>query len=182
MITYNDIYEAARKERYSDQLQFLPKNFVEEVASYLKEKKEIAAREDDGFSDVILKTKKQLENAITLFKELMVRRRKKILGLVLIAAETGISKHDFDNMLNFEKELFEALVGGVEVSSKKLEGMMNGGEIKKSNDMVVFKEDVGELVGLEGEKMGPFLRGEMANIPKEIAKILLEDEKIELAE
>ena len=32
-------------------------------------------------------------------------RRKKILNLVLIAAETGISKKDFDNMLDFEKEL-----------------------------------------------------------------------------
>jgi len=41
MITYNDIYEAARKERYSTQLQPIPKNFVEEVSSYLKEKKEI---------------------------------------------------------------------------------------------------------------------------------------------
>ena len=26
MITYNDIYEASRKERYSEQLQKLPKN------------------------------------------------------------------------------------------------------------------------------------------------------------
>jgi DNA replication initiation complex subunit (GINS family) len=182
MITYNDIYEAARKERYSDQLRALPKNFVDEVGNYLKDKKEVAAREDDGFSDVIMKTKKQLENAITLFKELMVRRRKKILGLVLIAAETGISKHDFDNMLNFEKELFESLAGCVDLSRKKLEEMMNGGETKKNNDMVVFKEDIGEVVGLDAEKIGPFIKGEMANIPKEIAKILLEDGKIELVE
>lgn len=39
MITYNDIYEAARKERYSEQLQPVPKNFLEEVTDYLKEKK-----------------------------------------------------------------------------------------------------------------------------------------------
>ena len=90
MITYNDIYEAARKERYSTPLQPISKNFVEEVANYLREKKEIASKQDDDFSDVIIKTKKQLENAMTLFKELMLRRRKKILNLVLIAAETGI--------------------------------------------------------------------------------------------
>ena len=66
----------------------------------MKEKKEIASKQDDDFSDVIIKTKKQLENAITLFKELMLRRRKKILNLILIAAETGISKQDFENMLN----------------------------------------------------------------------------------
>ena len=75
MITYNDIYEASRKERYSEQLQKIPKNFISEVSNYLKEKKEIAAIVDDVFADVIIKTKKQLENAVTLFKELMLRRR-----------------------------------------------------------------------------------------------------------
>ena len=110
MIAYNNIYEAARTERYSDQLQPIAKNFIVEVSRYLKEKKEIAMKDDDVFSDTILKTKKQLENAITLFRELMLRRRKKILNLVLIATETGISKQDFDNMLAFEKYLFEELM------------------------------------------------------------------------
>jgi len=53
----------------------------------------VASKEDDIFSEVIIKTKKQLENAVTLFKELMLRRRKKILDLILIAAETGIFKN-----------------------------------------------------------------------------------------
>ena len=105
MITYNDIYEAARKERYSEQLQQIPKNFVSEFSKYLKEKKEVASKEEEDFSDTAIKTKKQLENATTLFKELIIRRRKKILNLVLIAAETGISKQDFENMLAIEKEL-----------------------------------------------------------------------------
>src|SRR3989338_1616467 len=92
MITYNDIYEAARQERYSEQLQPLSKNFVAEVSKYLKEKKQFTLKESEEFSGVIDKTKKQFENAVTFFKELIVRRRKKILNLVLIAAETGISK------------------------------------------------------------------------------------------
>ena len=79
MITYNDVYEAARKERYSENLQKLSNNFIIDLANYLKEKKEIASKENDVFSEVIVKTKKQLENATTLFKELMLRRRKKIL-------------------------------------------------------------------------------------------------------
>ncbi len=182
MITYNDIYEAARKERYSEQLQALPKNFVEEVSSYLKDKKEIALRESDSFSDVIIKTKKQLENAITLFKELMIRRRKKILNLVLIASETGISKQDFENMLVFEKELFEHLAECVDSSDKKLDKALNGEEAKKENEFIMFKEDLGEFMGMDGEKIGPFKQGDMANVPKEIAKILVEDGKAELVE
>ncbi len=179
MITYNDVYEAARKERYSEQLQKLSKNFIIDLANYLKEKKEIASKEDDVFSDVIIKTKKQLENAITLFKELMLRRRKKILNLVLIATETGISKQDFENMLNFEKNLFEDLMKCVDTSDKKLNEILNGKEESKKNELVIFKENVEEFVGLDGEKMGPYNKGQIVNLSKEIAKILIDDGKVE---
>ncbi len=181
MITYNDIYEAARKERYSEQLQKLPKKFVEEVSSYLKEKKEMASKEEDVFSDVIIKTKKQLENAITLFKELMLRRRKKLLNLILIAAETGISKQDFDNMLSFEKELFDDLMKNMSASEKKLAEYLNGDKNRqKKYEMVMFKKDVEEFLGMDGEKMGAFEKGQIANLPFEIAKILIDDGKAEV--
>lgn len=182
MITYNDIYEAARKERYSDQLQSLPKNFIEDVAVYLKEKKDISSKENDVFSDVAIKTKKQLENAVTLFKELMIRRRKKILNLVLIATETGISKQDFENMMVFERELFDELIKCVDISDKKLDSALNGEEEKMKNEMVVFNENVSEFYGFDGVKIGPFERGQIANIPKEIAKILIDDDKAESVE
>lgn len=183
MITYNDIYEAARKERYSENLQGIPKNFIDEVAVYLREKKEIAAKEAGDFSDVIIKTKKQLENAITLFKELMVRRRKKILNLVLIAAETGISKQDFENMLAYEKDLFEEIMKCVETSDKKLDAKLNGYKAEdKKNELILFMEDIEEFVGLDGEKMGPYLKGQIANIPKEITKILIDSGKVEIVE
>jgi DNA replication initiation complex subunit (GINS family) len=180
MITYNDIYEAARKERYNEQLQPIAKNFVEEVASYLKEKKEVASKEDDLFSDVIIKTKKQLENAMTLFKELMRRRRGKILNLVHIAAETGISRQDFDNMLNFEKNLFEDLMKCIDSSDKKMGEILDSKkQERQKNELVVFIEDVSDFAGMEGEKMGPFQKGQMANIPSEIAQILISDGKCE---
>ena len=183
MITFNDLYEAERKERYSDQLQSLPKNFLADVADYFREKKELISKDNDAFSDMIMKTKKQLETAVTLFKGLMTHRRKKILNLVLIAAETGISKQDFDNMLSFEKTLFEELMKNVEISDKNLLELLNGKKEEKSkNDLLVFKKDVGEFLGLEGESIGPFAKGEIANIPKEIAKILVEDGNADVME
>ena len=181
MLTYNDIYEASRKERYSEQLQQLPKNFIQEVADYLKDKKEIASKEDDIFLDVILKTKKQLENAITLFKELMLRRRKKLLNLVLIAAEVGISKQDFENMLQMEKELFEEMMKCIDSSDKKLSNNLLGKKEQDSkNELVCFLDNVEEFVGLDGESVGPFEKGQIANLPKEIAKILVNDGKAEV--
>jgi len=183
MITYNDIYEASRKERYSEQLQKIPKNFISEVSNYLKEKKEIAAKEDDVFSDVIIKTKKQLENAVTLFKELMLRRRKKLLNLVLVAAEVGISKQDFENMLQIEKDLFEELMKCIDFSDKRLSSNLTGKkeEVAK-NELICFKENVEEFVGLDGEAVGPFEKGQIANLPKEIVKILIADGRAEAVE
>lgn len=181
MITYNDIYEAARQERYSDQLQPLSKNFIVEVSKYLKEKKQFTMKESEEFSGVIDKTKKQLENAITFFKELIVRRRKKILNLVLIAAETGISKRDFENMFDFEKELFEELMKCMDSSDKKLNKLLSGDKLEEAqnNEMVIFKEDVEGFVGLDAENMGPFEKGQIVNIPKQIAKILAKGGKVE---
>ena len=183
MITYNEIYEAAKKERYSEQLQPLPKNFILSVAEYLKEKKEMSSKEDDAFSDMITKTKKQFETAVVLFNELKRIRRKKILNLVLIASETGISKRDFENMLDFEKELFEELMKCIDASDKKFNGLFNGsknGSMK--NDMVVFKIDVEEFLGPDGEMMGGFKKGQIANLPHQIARILVDDNKAEKVE
>lgn len=184
MITYNDIYEAARKERYSEQLQPIPKNFIKEISDYLREKKEAAMKGNGDFSDGAVKMKKQLENAVTLFRELIIRRRKKILGLVLIASETGISKQDFENMLQIEKELFEEIMKCVEGSDKKLNELINGGIEEKTveNSLILFIDNVESFVGMNGEKMGPYDKGQIANIPKEIAKILVQSNKSEFIE
>ena len=181
MITYKDIYEAAKKERYSENLQPIPKNFVKEVSKYLKEKNEITSKEDDVFSDSLIKNKRQLENARTLFQELLRRRRKKIFSLVLIASDTGISKQDFENMLLVEKQLFEELVDCVEKSDKSLNQLINGEkeESIEKNSLVVFLEEVDEFVSASGQKFGPYSIGDFANIPKEVATILHEDSQVE---
>ena len=69
MITYNDLYETLRKERYSEQLQPLTKKFISGVSSYIVEKKKLASQGGDFFSDEVAKVKKQLENANSIFKE-----------------------------------------------------------------------------------------------------------------
>jgi len=182
MITYNDIYEALRKEKYAEQLQKIDRKFILEVAEYLKEKKELSQKEPDLFSDVIVKTKKQVENAISIFKELMLRRKKKILQLAFIAAETGISKSDFDSMMDFEKEMFDKIVKSMEHTDREIATCLNGKKEKCVNTLVNFKENVSEFLGLEGEMVGPFNKGELANLPEEIVKILVDAGKAEVIE
>lgn len=184
MLTYNDIYEALRKERYSEQLQQLGKNFVQEVTAYLKEKKTISEKSEDMFSEAISKTKKQFENAISMFKELMLRRKKKLLNLAFVAAETGISKRDYENMLNFEKETFDKIMKSMEEGDKNLIKLLNGQEQeeKKKNKLITFLQDTDEFLGLDGEKLGPFKKGDISNLPVEIANILIVDNKAESVE
>ena len=184
MITYNDIYEALRKERYSEQLQDLGKGFVKEVAAYLKEKKSISEKSGDIFSDAISKTKKQFENAISMFKELILRRKKKLLNLAFVAAETGISKRDYDNMLSFEKETFDDIMKNLESGDKKLTTMLNGQQEdeKPKNKLITFVQDIEEFLGLNGEKLGPFKKGDIVNLPEEVANILIVDNKVEAVE
>ncbi|MBT4135413.1 DNA replication complex GINS family protein [archaeon] len=182
MITYNELYEALRRERYSEQLQAIPKNFIKEVSAYLNDKKEIANKKNDDFSDTILKTKKQFENSIAIFKELMLRRKKKILDLAFVAAETGISKRDFENMLAIEKDCFDEIMKALEKEDKKISEMLKGTDNEEKlsgNKMVAFVEDTDEFLDLEGNKLGPFKKGDVANISEEIAEILFADKKCE---
>lgn len=181
MITYNDLYEALRKERYSDELQLLNKSLLKDVSEYFSEKKKFSDGDDDLFSDVVMKSKKKLENAMSIFKELLLRRRKKILNLAFVASETGISKKDFENLLEFEKKLFEEIVKSLERADDNLHGEMIGGE--KAEDkykLVRFLDRTDEFMDLNGEAVGPFEKGEIANLDREVAQILVVDKKIEL--
>jgi len=183
MITYNDLYETLRKERYSEQLQQLPKRFVVGVSNYILEKKKVSNQEGDIFSEEIGKIKKQIENSLSIFKELMALRKKKLLGLVFVASETGISKRDFENMLNFEKELFDNLMSSVEHSEKTLASEFSNevvGIEEEIMKLVLFLEEVEELVGADGKAIGPFKKDEIVNIPKQIADILVGGNKAEV--
>jgi DNA replication initiation complex subunit (GINS family) len=182
MITYNDIYESLRKEKYSEQLQPIAKNYVAEVAAYLKEKKSVSDKSEDMFSEAISKTKKQFENAVSMFNELMLRRKKKLLNLSFVAAETGLSKRDYENMLAVEKEIFDAIMKSMEIGDKKMMGLLNGQEAteEKKNKLISFLQDTEEFVGLDGDKLGPFKKGDIVNLQSEIADILIADNKAEV--
>ena len=55
--------------------------------------------------------------------------------------------------------------------------MWNGRQ--KKNKLITFLQDTDEFLGLDGEKLGPFKKGDIANLPIEIASILVVDNKAE---
>ena len=92
-----------------------------------------------------------------------------------------ISKQDFENMLGFEKELFENMMKCIDFTDKRVHEILNGKkQEEEKNEMIIFKTDVERFMDLEGGNLGPFEKGQIANIPKTIAKILVDDGKAEV--
>ncbi len=181
MLTFSDIYEAMRKEKYSENLQMLPKNFMIEASEYFEEKKKFLNKEDDLFSSMAIKNKKKLDNAISSFRDLLRIRKKKILNLAFVASQVGISKKDFENLMSYEKDLFEELVKSLERAEKNQTADMMGAQKNVMNHRLVrFLEDVPEFLDFNGESVGPFSKGEIANLETEIVNILEKDKRVEV--
>jgi DNA replication initiation complex subunit (GINS family) len=182
MLTFSDIYEAMRKEKYSENLQILPKAFLADASNYFAEKKKFLNNEDDLFSDVAIKGKKKLDNAHTSFRDLLRIRKKKILNLAFVASQVGISKKDFENLLGFEKDLFEELVKSLERAEKNQVSDMSGDGKEKAckHQLVRFLDDVVEFLNVEGDTVGPFTKGEVANLECDIVGVLEGDKKVEI--
>lgn len=174
MIGYNELYEVLRKEKYSEVLQPLPKSFLADFRDYIKENKDSFSQKTDLFSDSTGKSKKQFENSLSIFRELILKRKKKILNLVFVATETGIMKRDYENMLDLEREMFDKLVKIFEDGDRELSRVLaDRAEIKDKNKMILFKQNTERLIDHEGNPIGPFKTGDLANVDLGIADILV---------
>ena len=111
-----------------------------------------------------------------------MRRREKILDLLFIATETGVSKRDFENMLDFEKKMFDEMIKCIESTESQVNALLNvnNGKIEDKKQPVVFIEDMSEFIDLDGNLIGPFKKGDRVDLQREIAKILIEDRKADL--
>ena len=178
MLGYNELYEILRKEKYSDALQPLQKSFITEFKEYIKEQSEIPP-DTNLLSDSANKSKKQLENAFSIFRELMLKRKRKLLNLIFIAAETGIMKKDYENMLDIEKKSFDTMVKSFEDSDRELNKLLNDKTEKKQaeNKMLLFKQNIEEFINHEGKSAGPFKLGDLVNIESRVADILVSEGK-----
>ena len=181
MITYQEIYDLLRKEKYNEALQDIPKKFLKELSNYLSEKKALVEKNKEGglFDDTIKITRKQLENAQAVIKELISLREKKVLNLSFTAAQTGVSKRDTENLLDHEKELFEITIKQLEENEKNVLNILEEGQVKEEKDLknlfIRFKQETPSFLDSSGIELGPFKEGEVANLPKEIANILITD-------
>jgi DNA replication initiation complex subunit (GINS family) len=154
------------------------------------------------------KTLKQLENAKKLIKELYERREKKVLNLAMISSRTG-GILDKSAMLPEEQKLFETLsklleefrndilyrvIGGnmpelrEQIRSIGVAGVAADSQTPsqahstpgKDTVLVRFIHAVPKFIGKELEIYGPFESEDIANLPKQIADILVTKGRAEL--
>lgn len=181
MITYQDLYNALRLEKYSEPLQKLPKNFIKEIHEYVTEKRSIISREGKAFTDAVNKISRQLNNALTIVNELFTIRSKKILNLAMLASKTGITKQDMQNMLLHEKKLFNGVTKSINESVNYVSNAINNGHEEKKdlkkNVLIRFNQDVPEFMDSDGNTLGPFKSSDVANLQRDIANILINSKK-----
>ena len=192
-LTYEKLFDITRKEKNSEEIQKLDKNFFSNVIEYLNDKANILHKEKQGslFSKSEKElTAKQLENIKKLITELAMRREQKLMNLAIIKSRTNSSLVDTSTLLDEEKILFKNMVHQLdEYKQKVLFKILSGknpekpdslGEKKVSENSnliqkvnVEFVAEVPKFVGKELEIYGPYEKGQSTSLPFDVANILI---------
>ena len=205
-ITYETLFELLKREKDMTDLQKLDPNFFNDFVDYLNEKSKVLDKEDSLFSyDEKKKVEKQIDNAKRIIKEIYERREKKILYIALIKSRTKSDVMDTSTFLENEKKFFDEIVKVLDVfrkdiinniiDGKQASGTAAGKEEidkketdeKDDNDkseakntkLVRFLHVVPKFVGKELEEYGPFAEEDIANLPMEIADLLINKGRVE---
>ena len=208
-ITYETLFELLKREKDTADLQKLEPGFFDNFVEYLNEKKDMLNKEDTLFSyDEKKKVEKQIDNARRLIKEIYERREKKILNIALIKSRTKSHVIDTSALLDNEKKFLGDIekvlsayrenviynvMDGKQVSQikhqeketkeepndAKLDDAKDAEEETKSTKLVRFLYPVPKFVGTELEEYGPFAEEDIANLPAEIADLLIGKGKVE---
>ncbi|MBS3107371.1 DNA replication complex GINS family protein [Candidatus Woesearchaeota archaeon] len=199
-ITAQTLFDMLRQERNRDEIQIIAPNFVEDVKKYLNEKAEILKsqlqKESIFSSTEVQRTRRELENIQKVLKELYEKRESKITKMALFHSRTNLRKEP-EGLLKEEIAFYNSLINlFIDSKGEILHRMLNIEQEKplkkdepepkdlKSN--VNFQDDKVKLRFLEatpqfvGEDMqvyGPYESMNVAELPKEVAQLLINQKK-----
>ena len=203
-ITYETLFELLKREKDTADLQKLEPGFFDNFVEYLNEKKDMLNKDDTLFSyDEKKKVEKQIDNARRLIKEIYERREKKILNIALIKSRTKSHVLDTSSLLDNEKKflgeiesilnayrqniIYKVMEGNSisqikhqeKEAKEEIDAANNVEEETKTTKLVRFLYSVPKFVGTELEEYGPFAEEDIANLPSEIAELLIGKGKVE---
>lgn len=202
VITYETLFEILQREKERTDLQKLEPSFFSDTINYIKDKKKILeAKSDSPFaSEERKKTERQLENIYKILRELYERREKKIISIAIDKSRTRSNLIDTTALLKEEKVVLDALTALLDtyreailysvlnekmpfmqaVEEKKAkEDFATAFDLKKHTRLVRFTHHIPRFVGPELEEYGPFDSEDIANLPVEIADVIISKGKAE---
>jgi len=160
MITYETLRSIDQQERKSAMLAKLPDRFLQEVRAYLEKKEAISEKKEDQW---------ELQSAKQKFQTIMENRERKIVNLTLSFIRSGAVP---ENMMPEEQELFDGLVRSIRDFQGRREKAMSGERPQVKT--LAFLQDLPRFVGIDMGYYGPYKSGDMATVPEENAKLLVE--------
>ena len=192
-VTYESIFEILMREKTREELQKLNPDLFDNLVNYVSEKKKNADNQTTESLDEKERTSKQLRNISRMLTDLYERREKKITNMALISSRAGSDIVDTSPLLEDEKALFDAIIEKLDyyrnnillrvldAKPKPTEKKVEEPTIEKNQNtkVVRFLHEVPKFVGKELETYGPFGTEDMANLPSEIADILIKKGRAE---
>ena len=196
LITNEKLYEILRKEKTKSELQEIDPEFFNLVKSYIKEKRSITQAQKEKISVFskfdIENTKKQLETTKKLLTELFEKRQQKIIQLASICSRTNPENNDIGTNIPSEKLLFSKILEILtedrinnlliltdpDQISKKTKDINITSEEQK-NKLLRITNPIPRFVGLDQEIYGPYDEEEVANLPQDIARVLISNKRAE---
>ena len=194
IITYETLYELLRREKSRSEIQDLGNDFFNDVIKYVKDKRDILESQkskDNVFaSREIERTTKQLSSIYTILKELYEKRENKIINSALLNSRND-SNVDVSVLLPDEIKFYESLRNNLNLYRKGILSNLLEGKLPVLEEPKVIKSDfkdkmlirfinpVPKFVGSNGFSYGPFEEEDIANLPLDIANLLVEKERVE---
>lgn len=152
MLSYNHLYDLARRERSQHELQEISPSFFSETHMLFAE----------HANNLIL-----LANCKRLFRQLYEAREEKIVHLAIARCKTGSTTVDMTKLLAEEQVLFENLC-----ASLLNQRSVVFSEVPTTLKIRVLKS-VPQFVDSTMETYGPFTENETVQLPVSIAQVLI---------
>lgn len=189
VITFETLFELLRREKSREELQPLEPGFLADVSEYIKKKIEAIDSlkkriKNKTGNERLLKTElKRLElqkkNIEKILQELYERREKKILTMAMHASRVEESIVDKSAMLKHEIKMFEQILCLLnkfrqDILLKLLEAGFERQKRQKAERIKIkFLESVPRFVGTDLKEYGPFKEADTAELPYDIAQLLI---------
>jgi len=196
LITYDTLYEILRKEKTNLELQKLDNNIFNDIINYIKEKNKILQsqkQKDSIFTKLeIEKTKRQIQNIKKMLKELYEKREAKIINLALLYSRTKPEKKELP-LLKEEKVLYNELIKTLNYFRENILERLKSGDLPKiekpkeikinhkeqKTKLLRILTEIPKFYGNNLEIYGPFEKEDIANLPTNIANILIKNKRAE---